>query len=122
FTTVSEGDRLEAFRARGVEVVSIVASDGRIDPSALLDELGRRGVTTLLVEGGAEVHRAFLKAGVVDELRVFLAPSVLGADGLSWVGGLGVETPAEAPRFTFVSTTKVGEDLLIVARPERSEG
>lgn len=116
-TCVEEGGRLERFKARGVSVVTLEGTDGRIEPDLLLKELGRRGLTTLLVEGGSDVHRAFLTAGVVDELRLFLAPKVLGADGLSWVGPLGLSSPDQAAPFEIASVERSGQDLLVVARP-----
>lgn len=116
-TCVKNGEAIERLRARGVNVVTFEGADGRIDPDVLLKELGRRGLTTLLVEGGSDVHRAFLAAGIVDELRLFLAPKVLGADGLSWAGPLGLSSPDESPSFRIASVERSGQDLLVVARP-----
>lgn len=119
-TCVKGGRKVAALRNRGVEVVTLAGDGGHIAPAAVLDELGRRGLSTLLVEGGSDVHRAFLSAGLVDELRLFVAPSVMGADGLSWVGPLGLSSPEQAPRFAVASVERVGQDLLVVARPRES--
>lgn len=116
-TCVKDGEKIERLKARGVDVVTFEGTDGRIEPDAFLKELGRRGLTTLLVEGGSDVHRAFLSAGVADELRLFMAPKVLGADGLSWAGPLGLSSPDEAPSFRIASVDRSGQDLLVVARP-----
>jgi diaminohydroxyphosphoribosylaminopyrimidine deaminase/5-amino-6-(5-phosphoribosylamino)uracil reductase len=90
---------------------------GRVDLDDLLARLARRGVTSLLVEGGAEVAGAFLAAGLVDRLLLFLAPRVAGADGLSWAGGVGPRRMADALRLAEVEVSRVGEDLLVSARP-----
>ena len=80
-----------------------------------LAELGRREVTTLLLEGGPTLAGAFLEAGEVDELRLFFAPLVLGA-GPSLIEGAGGERVADAERALSVSWEQVGDDLLATAR------
>jgi len=74
-------------------------------------------VTHLLVEGGAAVHGSFLRAGLVDRVVLFLAPRIVGADGLSWVGGAGVERMADALQLADVAVEQVDEDLLITGEP-----
>ncbi|MDD5303474.1 MAG: bifunctional diaminohydroxyphosphoribosylaminopyrimidine deaminase/5-amino-6-(5-phosphoribosylamino)uracil reductase RibD [Elusimicrobia bacterium] len=71
--------------------------------SAVLRDLGRRGVGTLLVEGGPTIHAAFLRAGLVDEARVFLAPKLLS----------GALDPNTAPRLKAPKVSRVGDDWLI---------
>jgi diaminohydroxyphosphoribosylaminopyrimidine deaminase/5-amino-6-(5-phosphoribosylamino)uracil reductase len=79
----------------GCEVFSL-AGPGPAIP-ALLDELGRRRMTNILVEGGAGVLGSFLDAGEIDEAHVFIAPRLLGgAQARSPVAGIGVERIAEA--------------------------
>ena len=72
---------------------------GRPDIAAVLNELARRGLTRLLVEGGASVHAAFLDRGLADRLEVFRAPVVLGASGKSAVEALAALDLDEASRF-----------------------
>jgi diaminohydroxyphosphoribosylaminopyrimidine deaminase/5-amino-6-(5-phosphoribosylamino)uracil reductase len=103
--------------APGVEMLRCRGRAGRVDLDDLLARLARRGVTSLLVEGGAEVAGAFLAAGLVDRLLLFLAPRVAGADGLSWAGGAGPRRMADALRLAEVEVSRVGEDLLVSARP-----
>ena len=78
----------------------------------ILRDLAQRGLTSVLVEGGARVHGEFLEAGLWDELRLFIAPKVFGKSGLSWVGA---EIAAEElqPR----SVARIGDDILLVLRP-----
>ncbi|OGR73000.1 MAG: riboflavin biosynthesis protein RibD [Elusimicrobia bacterium GWC2_65_9] len=70
---------------------------------ALLRDLARRGVGTLLVEGGPAVHAAFLRAGLVDEARVFLSPKLLS----------GTDDPNRAPRLKDPKVSRLGDDWLI---------
>jgi diaminohydroxyphosphoribosylaminopyrimidine deaminase / 5-amino-6-(5-phosphoribosylamino)uracil reductase len=76
--TVSEGGA--ELKERGVEIVKIADQD-RHDVRTVLSELGRRGITRLLVEGGAAIHAAFLTQGLADRLEIFRAPIMLG-DGI----------------------------------------
>ena len=73
------------------------------DLRAALRDLAASGVGTLLVEGGPTIHAAFLRAGLVDEARVFLAPKLLS----------GADDPNTAPRLKAPRLTKVGGDWLI---------
>lgn len=88
--------------------------------SAPLDESLRalfgRGIRHLYVEGGPTLASAFIAAGLVDEYVVYLAPVVIGGGGLA-LGDLGVSTIGEARRLAITDLERLGDDLLIVARP-----
>jgi diaminohydroxyphosphoribosylaminopyrimidine deaminase/5-amino-6-(5-phosphoribosylamino)uracil reductase len=101
---------------RGVEYLRCRARGGRVDLRDLLSRLGKRGVTTLLVEGGAEVNRSFLEADLVDQLLVFVAPKIAGG-GLSWVGGQGTARMADALPVRDLRVRRMGRDLLLSGRP-----
>lgn len=97
----------------GVEVVTVArGADGRIDMPAMLRELGGRGVTRLLVEGGARVHASFLSGGLADRLEVFTAPTVLGDDARGAAAAIGLTDLGRAPRFERVGARRLGPDLL----------
>lgn len=103
-----------AVAAAGAEVLVLPQRDGRVDLDALLDELGRRKVTSLLVEGGAAVHGAFFDAGLPDEALAYLAPLIVGGGGAPGpVGGLGPGRLAGAHRLQRVEVRRVGVDTLI---------
>jgi len=102
-----------ALRAAGVELIEVAAgADGGVDPAAALAALGARGLTRVLVEGGWRLAAALLRAGLVDELRWFRAASLIGADGLSGIGELGVAALAQRLDFRRVAVEPVGDDLL----------
>ncbi len=81
------------------------------DPRAVLAELGRRGLTRVLCEGGGVFAAALLRAGLVDELVGYTAGLLLGADGRSAVGPLELAALQEAPRFHLVEAQVVGADV-----------
>ena len=86
--------------------------DGRIALPALLDELARRGVRTLLVEGGPVIAGAFLQAGLVDEVVGYVRAAVLGA-GRPLLDLPGVTTIGDLRRFGLVAADVIGEDVRI---------
>ena len=86
---------------------------GQLDLEAVLCELGRAQVTTVLVEGGSQVHGAFLRGGLVDEVQIFVAPIFIGADGVPLLDTLGLQKVGDAPRFTTTRVRRLGNDVLI---------
>ena len=90
-------------------------------PAQLLAELFDRDVRRVLLEGGPTLAAAFLRAGLVDEAVVHLAPTLLGA-GPSLVGDLGISTMADALSFSIVDLLPMGGDVQIHLRPTRHTG
>lgn len=109
-TSENEGGRL---RVCGVEVIKIAADvRGQPDLSAALNALAARGITRLLVEGGAIVHAAFLNRGLADRLEVFTAPMVLGSAGKGAIGALAALGLDESPVFRRIARRTLGPDVL----------
>jgi len=93
------------------------AADGRPDPHAILRALAEKGITRLLIEGGRAIATAFLRAGLVDCIVWFRAPSAIGEDGLPALGALGVADLAHRLKFFRVSLTPCGDDIIEELRP-----
>lgn len=111
--------RRKLLEEEGVEVVVVPGEEETVHLPAMLEILGKRGITALLVEGGPTVSAAFLEAKLVDRLYVFLAAKIIGgAFAPGAVGGRGVARVAEAYRLTEISVERVGEDWLISGYPE----
>jgi diaminohydroxyphosphoribosylaminopyrimidine deaminase/5-amino-6-(5-phosphoribosylamino)uracil reductase len=103
----------------GVELLRCRRGKGGVDLRDLLEKLAARGVTHLLVEGGARVHARFLAEGLVDRVAVFVAPKLLGSDGVPLLAVGGPARMADALRLDEVQVEKVGEDVLVLGRPVR---
>lgn len=88
------------------------------DPRVVLDELHRREVRDVLLEGGGTLAAAFLRAGLVDHIVAFVAPTLLGS-GTGVVGDLAVGTLADAHHFTVVGVRPVGDDVRIDLDPRK---
>jgi diaminohydroxyphosphoribosylaminopyrimidine deaminase/5-amino-6-(5-phosphoribosylamino)uracil reductase len=89
--------RRDALRMLGVDVQTVGTDDsGRLDLREVLAALGARGITRLLVEGGAELATSLLRARLVDRLAWFRGPVLIGGDGQAAIGALGVEAIIDA--------------------------
>ena len=121
-TIVVAGERADDAKERalvraGAEVWRLpVHRNGRVRLEALARRLGGEGLTSVLVEGGAEIHAAFLELRLADELVLYIAPKVVGGPAKSWVGGQGLASLASAHRFTLVGEPlRLGDDLRLHA-------
>jgi diaminohydroxyphosphoribosylaminopyrimidine deaminase/5-amino-6-(5-phosphoribosylamino)uracil reductase len=114
-TASTDAARRAALEARGAEIVDVPARDGRIDLEAVLDDLARRHVNEVHVEAGAGLNGALLQTGRVDELLLYLAPTLLGAGrDMATLGPF--DALAQGLPFDFHDAQKVGADLRILAR------
>lgn len=107
-------ERQEELARAGVEVVVLPAVEGKVSWPALLTTLAKRQITSILVEGGAEVNASALAWGVVDRVVAFIAPKIFGGkEAPSPVAGLGVAHPDEAWRLEKVEVERLGEDVML---------
>ncbi len=111
-TSAAPSAHRAALTARGVEVWELpAAEDGRVSLTALLDEIGRRGMLTLLVEGGSELLGAFFAEKLVDRVWAFVAPIIIGGRNAPGpVGGSGIETLSRAVRLCRLQVEMIGHD------------
>lgn len=106
-------DRLRALADAGAEILLLPSANGRVALGPLLATLGRRGVVSLLVEGGSAVLGAFLDGGYLAKLHAFVAPAILGGAGLAPVSGRGKARMADAWRLRDARWESIGEDVLV---------
>jgi diaminohydroxyphosphoribosylaminopyrimidine deaminase / 5-amino-6-(5-phosphoribosylamino)uracil reductase len=99
----------------GARVIEVPARAGHLDLRAAWAELGRLGVSDLLVEGGGGLAAALLRAGLVDRMHFFLAPLLIGSDGVPVLAELGVARLADALRPSRLSWHSLGPDLHVIA-------
>ncbi len=107
----------DALEAAGVQVVVATGENEPARVRSALDQLGADGVSAVLLEGGPHLAGAFLDAGEIDEIRLFLAPLLLGGrTARDPLEGEGVESISQALRALTFDCERIGEDLLISAR------
>jgi diaminohydroxyphosphoribosylaminopyrimidine deaminase/5-amino-6-(5-phosphoribosylamino)uracil reductase len=86
----------------------------------MLGELARRGVNELHFEAGARLNASLLREGCVDELLIYLNPSILGDTAQGMFDLPGFDSLEKRPKLKLLSTARVGDDLRLVARPAGS--
>lgn len=96
------------------------AADGRLDVKAVLREVGARGLHRVLVEGGGQVHRSLLDAGLADALYVYVAGVILPG-GRPWVAGGALQALEDAPRLGRPEVSTLGDDVLLHYRVATEE-
>ena len=98
----------------GVEVLLVKHKRGQVNLSLLMEELGRRGITSVMVEGGAEISGSIFKEKLIDRVIYFIAPKIIGGrNSPTPVGGEGVDELKDFMRIKNMSINKLGEDLVI---------
>ena len=118
-TTEQAADaKAQALRERGVEVIGLPSqSDGRVNLSTLFKLLGERGIASLLVEGGATLSTAWLEQRLIDKMVFFVAPKIIGGDGVSVFGPCGVHSMEQALPLRDLTGQSVGDDVMLEAYP-----
>ena len=117
---VDDGDKAKQLRDAGHEIILLPNASGKVDLPALMRELGRREINEVHVEAGSKLNASLVREGCVDELLVYLAPSLIGAgQGMFALPALSRLADRHALRFHGVS--QVGADLRILARFEQQE-
>jgi diaminohydroxyphosphoribosylaminopyrimidine deaminase/5-amino-6-(5-phosphoribosylamino)uracil reductase len=110
-------DRRRRLERAGALVVGVPTRSGRVDLRAAIRELGRRGVATVLIEGGGEVLGAALDAGIGDRVALFVAPRLLGGrTARPAFGGGGAARLADAARVEGARPRRIGDNWVIEAR------
>jgi diaminohydroxyphosphoribosylaminopyrimidine deaminase/5-amino-6-(5-phosphoribosylamino)uracil reductase len=112
---IDHPEKTQALRAAGHEVIVLPNASGKVDLPALMQELGRREINELHVEAGAKLNGSLVREGCVDELLVYLAPSLIGdAQGMFALGPL--EQLERKQTLQFHEVKQIGADLRILAR------
>ena len=112
FVDAANVAELTGWADAGAEVVGLPA----VTPGAVLDELGRRRMTNVLVEGGGHLLGAFADAGGIDEIWAFLAPKLVGGPAPTAVAGAGVGALADAAGWGEITATLCGPDVWLRVR------
>jgi len=120
-TELAPRDRVQMLEAKGATVLRLPARDGRVDLPLLLRALAEREVTAVLLEGGGTLNAAFLEAGLVDRVALFVAPLLLGGAGAPGLVGGGGRSLKEAFRLSGMTVRRVGDDFLMEGDLEKQD-
>lgn len=117
--------RAKVMTDAGVTVIEVAGGDspmgrGTLDPARAMAELAHRGLTRVLVEGGANLAASLLDADLVDQVAWFRAPGIIGGDGIPAVAGFGLDRVDRMPRFVRRAVHRVGDDVLETLERDRT--
>jgi len=113
----ADAEKCHRLQDAGCEVIQLVGEDHAARLGGLLDELGQRDMTNVLIEGGSQVLGTAFDACLIDEVHVFIAPKLLGgSQALTPVGGLGLTMMSEAHGLTEVAVEQLGGDVYVSGR------
>jgi diaminohydroxyphosphoribosylaminopyrimidine deaminase/5-amino-6-(5-phosphoribosylamino)uracil reductase len=116
-STTADAIRVAELTAAGAEVIQLPGETPNDRVPQLLDELGRRRMTNILVEGGGQLLGSLFDAGLVDEAHCFIAPKLFGGSGAPGpLAGQGVASPDQAWQFEHVTRRTMGEDIYVHGR------
>jgi diaminohydroxyphosphoribosylaminopyrimidine deaminase/5-amino-6-(5-phosphoribosylamino)uracil reductase len=115
----ANSQHVERIRKKGAEVFTYAGATGTSGLPGLLDELGKRGVQQVLVEGGPRVLASFLREGLADEVCVYVAPKILGAGGAAYVGD-PLTSLLEPVELRHVDIKAFGDDVRLRGLPVRA--
>ena len=106
-------DRCEVFKKRGVEF--FFSGNTKVDLVSLMNHLAGEGVETLMLEGGSALNFSMIKDGLIDEIRVCVAPKVVGGvNAKSLFGGEGFNTMDEGVNLKLKESFSLGKDLILI--------
>ncbi len=116
FAAAHYPQRAARLRGRGAEIVVLPNVHGKVDLPEMLKELGRREVNELHVEAGPRLNGSMVDEGCVDELLVYLAPSLIGDTGRGMFRLQPIADLARQKRLSIAQMTQIGDDVRILAR------
>ena len=109
----ADRQRAAALRDLGVELIELAGTaSGYPDPKESLERLAERGITRILVEGGATLGAVLLRDRLVDRIAWFRSAGIMGADGVPAVEAYGVDALDAMARFDRLSVMRLGDDIL----------
>lgn len=115
YTASQDAGRSQALQAAGAHIRCLPDAQGKVDLRAMLEDLARREINELHLEAGSKLNASFLRADLIDELLVYLAPRLLGP-GQGLLALPELQSLEQGTALQFVSCERVGPDLRIVAR------
>lgn len=116
----ADKEKVVALQQKNVELLVFEGERELLPLDWLLEELGRRNIASLLVEGGSAVLTTFIQKGLADKLICFITPKILGSDGLSFFNGQGIVQISECYKLEDVTVKMIENDIVYTAYVHRN--
>ncbi|MBI5049093.1 MAG: bifunctional diaminohydroxyphosphoribosylaminopyrimidine deaminase/5-amino-6-(5-phosphoribosylamino)uracil reductase RibD [Deltaproteobacteria bacterium] len=105
--------KMRALKDKGADILLLPSQNGMVDLKALMKELGKKEIASLMIEGGSTLAASAIKQGIIDKAAIFTAPKILGKEGLPMIGDLGIRRLKHAIRLSRFECKRHGEDILV---------
>jgi len=112
-------EKAKSFENLNLEILFMKKKAGKLDLNDALEQLGKREITSLLLEGGSHVFHSFMAADLVDKFHLFIAPKIIGNDGISWTHSFGITEMKNCILLENRKIEKLGDDIHLIAYPTR---
>ncbi|MBI5025665.1 MAG: bifunctional diaminohydroxyphosphoribosylaminopyrimidine deaminase/5-amino-6-(5-phosphoribosylamino)uracil reductase RibD [Nitrospirae bacterium] len=113
-TRDAEEEKINSLKARGGNILVIKDINGKVDLRALMKELGKLDITSVMIEGGSSINASALQSGIVDKVMFFTAPKIIGGrDAIASIGGEFTGTLKNSIKIRNLKVKKIGEDILL---------
>jgi diaminohydroxyphosphoribosylaminopyrimidine deaminase/5-amino-6-(5-phosphoribosylamino)uracil reductase len=112
-TTKAVKSKIKKVEAKGAEVIRVPRARRGVSLKRVIEELGKREIQSLMVEGGSSLAASALREGVVDKVTIFMSPMILGGDALPSVAALGIKSLGKGIKLRAFAAKSLGRDILI---------
>lgn len=112
-TSSDNAKKAAELEGKGVKILKIAKTETGIDLDELMSMLGEMNIDSVLIEGGAKMHTSALKAGIVNKLQVYIAPKIMGGDGISAFSAMGISKASDAIELKNPKLHTFGDDIMI---------
>ena len=109
-------DKINSLEDKGVKIIVVPSKNGKVNLKELMITLGKLKIDSILLEGGGTLNFSALEEGIVDKVKIYIAPKIIGGkDAPSFVSGMGIESLSDATNLHITNTTMIDNDILIEA-------
>ncbi len=111
-TNKASKNKIKKLQQMGAIVLVLKQKKGLVDLKQLMKRLGKLGITSIMIEGGAELNASAIKEGIVDKIVFFISPKMIG-NGIGAIGDLGINKVDKSIRLKKVSYREIGKDIVV---------
>ncbi len=122
-TNKISSNKLSKLKKKNIQVIICKNEEKKVDLKDLLKRLGKKGITSILLEGGGKLNASFLQNKLIDKLNIFIAPKIVGGKKApGFIMGNGIESLKDAYQLTSIDVKRFGDDILLEAYIKESYG
>ena len=110
--------QIQSYQETGIDLILLESDHNGLKLDQLMEELNKKNICSLLLEGGQQIYQSFLQSGLVDKIHLFIAPMLIGNDGISFIGSLGYLSINECMKIEFDEIKRIGDNIHFIGYPK----